>query len=169
MQPSNQHLSRFSKELVDFFLYPFVYHDFRPPAVRTWEPGCRPEQAANQRSFIIDLTTIFSQMRAIQFCQCGIVFRFRFYWQPGHFFRRDSYGAAAIMTSGDALKRRNMSAKKTDFLTIDRHISYLHINKRLKLPATLFKPSLSPHQSLPFNIVGWHACIRCHQCLQMRT
>jgi hypothetical protein len=63
---SYEHLSRARKELMNLLLRSCVDHIHRPPAIRARQARCRPEEAADKRTFPVNLATMLTQMRAAQ-------------------------------------------------------------------------------------------------------
>ena len=117
----NQHLPRLSQELVYTLLDLRLYHHLRLPAMGTGQSRRGPEQAADQRTFSIDLATFVTQMRTTQFGQRRLMFRFALDRQPRHLFAGGRHRSAAVVTTGYAFKGWDALPEEVDFLIVSCH------------------------------------------------
>lgn len=65
---SNKYLASILQEKMDLLLYRWINHHLRPLAIRASESWCCSEQTADQWTFCIDLTAIFSKVWTAQCC-----------------------------------------------------------------------------------------------------
>lgn len=117
-------MARINKKTMDLLLYVRVYHHLRPLAIWTGESWCRSKQAADQRAFCIDLTSLVTQVWATQIGKRRLMLLVALDRQPRHLFAGGGYRPAAIVTTGFALKRWNARSKKLDFLTVSGHLMH---------------------------------------------
>lgn len=107
--------------MVDLLLYSRIDHRLRSLAIRTGESWRRSEQAADQRTFCIHLTSIFAKVWAAQIGKRRFMLLVAFDRQPCHLFGGGGYRAAAVVATGFAHERGDTRSEKTDFLAIAGH------------------------------------------------
>ena len=106
-------------------MYPLLdlrlYHHLRLPAMGTGQSRRGPEQAADQRTFSIDLATFVTQMRTTQLNQRRLMLRLALDRQPRHLLAGGRHRPTAVVTAGDALEGGDAFPEETDFAVVACH------------------------------------------------
>ena len=109
-------------------MYPLLdlrlYHHLRLPAMGTGQSRRGPEQAADQRTFSIDLATFVTQMRTTQLNQRRLMLRLALDRQPRHLLAGSRHRPATVVTAGEALEGGDAFAVEVDFLVVSSHIAH---------------------------------------------
>ena len=114
-------MTRVAHELKNLRLYYRIGQHVWLPAMRTSKRVDSTEQSANQWTFIVHVTAVFTEMYTLPLSEGFFAIDVAFDRQPRHLLRRGSHRAAAVVATRDAFKRRNSSSKKSYRLTVCAH------------------------------------------------